>query len=429
MTDLLAEYRWRGMLKDSTEGVDEELAKGGRTAYIGFDPTGSSLHVGSLLTIMGLVHFQRAGHSPIGLVGGGTGLIGDPSGKTQERQLLSAEDVEHNLAGIRVQLEHFLDFDVKSNPARMVNNLEWLGPLSAIDFLRDVGKHFSVNAMLRKETVRRRLEDDESGISYTEFSYGLLQAQDFVALHERYGCTIQMGGSDQWGNITTGIDLVRRVRAERAYGIVYPLLTTSSGGKFGKTEDGGVWLDPQRTSPYRFYQFWLNTEDSDVVHYLKCFTLLGQAEVEDLEHATGERPHERSAHKTLARDVTERVHGPTGLARAEQATKVLFGGSLLGLDAADVEDVFSDVPSSTIPADRLAGEGLPLLDLLAEASVASSKGDARRAIEGGGIYVNNERSSGVDQHVTMADALDGRFVVLRKGKKNYHLVRVEGAPS
>ncbi len=428
MSNLLAEYRWRGMLNDSTEGVGEELAKGGRTAYIGFDPTGSSLHVGSLLTIMGLVHFQRAGHSPIGLVGGGTGLIGDPSGKTQERQLLTAADVEENLAGIRGQLEHFLDFEVKSNPARMVNNLDWLGPLSAIDFLRDVGKHFSVNAMMRKETVRRRLEDDDSGISYTEFSYGLLQAYDFVALNEKYNCTIQMGGSDQWGNITAGIDLIRRIRSQRAYGIVYPLLTTASGAKFGKTEGGAVWLDPHRTSPYRFYQFWLNADDDDVVHYLKCFTLQGKSEIAELTAASAERPQERAAQRALAKEVTERVHGPTALAKAEQATKVLFGGSLDGLDSEDIEDVFTDVPSSSIPAERLGGEGVGLLELLAESGVASSKGDARRSVEGGGIYLNNERATDIDQRVTINDTIEGRFAVLRKGKKNYHLVKINRGP-
>lgn len=426
MTDLLSEYRWRGMLADATEGVADELAKGNRTAYIGFDPTGASLHVGSLLTIMGLVHFQRAGHTPVGLVGGGTGLIGDPSGKTSERQLLSAEDVERNLAGIRSQLEHFLDFEVKSNPARMVNNLDWLGKLGAIDFLRDVGKHFSVNAMLRKETVRRRIEDDEVGISYTEFSYGLLQAYDFWALYDQYGCTMQMGGSDQWGNITTGIDYIRRVTGERAYGIVYPLLTTSSGGKFGKTESGAVWLDPELTSPYRFFQFWLNADDADVGHYLRCFTLMSQPEIIELEAAMAERPQERAAQRALARDVTERVHGPSGLAKAEQATRVLFGGSLDGMTAADIEDVFSDVPSSTFSADRFGGEGAPLIEVLADSGLASSKGDARRAIDGGGIYVNNERASGVDHRVHIEAALEGRFFVLRKGKKNYHLVRVEG---
>ena len=427
MTNLLDEYRWRGMLHDATEGVEEELAKGNRTAYIGFDPTADSLHVGSLLTIMGLVHFQRAGHTPIGLVGGGTGLIGDPSGKSQERQLLSAEDVERNLAGIRGQLEHFLDFEVKSNPARMVNNLDWLGQLGAIDFLRDVGKHFSVNAMLRKETVRRRIDDESSGISYTEFSYGLLQAYDFFALHERYGCTLQMGGSDQWGNITAGIDFIRRVAGAKAFGIVYPLLTTSSGGKFGKTEAGTVWLDAARTSPFRVYQYWLNAEDADVVHYLKCFTLLDEEEIQGLSAATADRPHERAAPRARAAEVTKRVHGASGLAAAEQATSVLFGGSLEGLGADDIEDVFSDVPSSSVAADDLSGVGMPLLELLAGSGVATSKGDARRSLEGGGIYVNNVRAAGIEQRVTLDDAIEGRFIVLRKGKKNYHLVQIAGA--
>jgi len=424
---VLEEFRWRGMVKDLTEGADEALEEGPVTAYIGFDPTASSLHVGNLLPIMGLVHLQRHGHRPIAVVGGGTGLIGDPSGKSQERLLLTRDEVAHNLEGIRSQLEQFLEFDGVDNPARVVNNLEWLGGLSLVDFLRDVGKHFSVNALLRKESIRRRLEDEEVGISYTEFSYLLLQAYDFLELYQRHGCTLQLGGSDQWGNITAGIDLIRRTSGEKAHGVVFPLVTTAEGTKFGKTEEGAVWLDPARTSPFRFYQFWINTADGDVGTYLKYFTLLDRDEIASLERAVEERAWEREAQRRLAEDVTRRVHGEEGLARAEKATDVLFGGEeITGLGADEIADVFMDVPSSRIGAGELAGEGKGLVDLLAETGVASSKGEARRSIDQGGIYLNNRRVPDVDASVTSADAIEGRFLVLRKGKKRYHLVKVEG---
>jgi len=418
------EFHWRGMLQDLTEGAGEAFTQEERTAYIGFDPTASSLHVGSLLPIMGLVHLQRAGHSPIAVVGGGTGLIGDPSGKVQERQLLTKEQAEENLEGIRRQLEHFLDFHVASNPARMVNNLEWLGELRTVDFLRDIGKHFSVNALLKRESIRRRLEGDDEGISFTEFSYVLMQAYDFLVLLDRYGCTVQMGGSDQWGNITAGISLIRRVRGRQAYGVVFPLVTTATGVKFGKTEEGTVWLDPERTSPYRFFQFWLNTDDQDVIRYLKFFTLLGKDEVEELGSALAERPHERQAQRALAEEVTRQVHGETGLARARQATEVLFGGSLEGLEGDEIADIFSDVPSSEFPSQRFEGSGMPILDLLSEAGVATSKSDARRSIQGGGVYLNNLRVEDPNRGVGLKDALEGRFLLLRKGKKSYHLVKL-----
>ncbi len=426
MPNLLDEYRWRGMLHDATEGARAAFDEGSVTGYIGFDPTAASLHVGSLLVIMLLVHLQRAGHSPVALVGGGTGLVGDPSGKSQERPLMSREDVERNIEGIRAQLAHFLDFEAQGNPARIVNNLDWLAELSALDFLRDVGKHFSMNALLRKETNRRRLEDEDVGMSYTEFSYSLLQAYDFLALYDRFGCTLQMGGSDQWGNIVAGVDLIRRVRGARAYGVVSPLVTTTSGAKFGKTEEGTVWLDPALTSPFRFYQFWLNADDQDAKQYLRYFTLLDEAAVRELESATDERPRERAAQRALASEVTERVHGGAGLARAEQATRVLFGGEIAGLSADEVEEIFHDVPSSTVAREDLSGEGLDLVELLAETSLAGSRGDARRSIEGGGIYVNNARVADTDRQVRLENAVEGRFLVLRKGKKNYHLVRLTG---
>ena len=421
---LLEEYRWRGTLQDATEGAESALAEGPVTGYIGFDPTAASLHVGTLMPIMGLVHLQRAGHHPIVLIGGGTGLIGDPSGKTEERQLLTKERAAENLDGIRRQLEQFLDFGGSTNPARTVNNLDWLGEISMVDFLRDVGKHVSVNALLKKESVRRRVENEETGISYTEFSYALLQAYDFVALNERYGCTFQMGGSDQWGNITAGIDLVRRMRGKKAYGVTYPLLTGAGGHKFGKSEAGAVWLDPALTSPYRFYQFWMSSDDRDVIRYLRYFTLLGPDEISELETTHTERPHERNAHRALAEDVTRRVHGGDGLAAARRATDVLFGGEIAGLGAEEIADVFSDVPSSEIAPSALSGAGSGVLDLFSDAGVCKSRGEARRAVEGGGLSINNVRVMDVEAVVTIEDAIDGRFLILRKGKKNYHMVRI-----
>jgi len=426
MTNFIEELNWRGMLYASTEGAAEHFAEAARSTYIGFDPTAKSLHVGSLLPIMGLVHAQRAGHTPIALVGGGTGLIGDPSGKTAERMLLTKQKVAENAWGIRGQLEHFLDFEVSTNPALMRNNLDWLGELALVDFLRDVGKHFSVNQLMAKESVKRRLEGDESGISFTEFSYALLQSYDFVELYRRDGCTVQMGGSDQWGNITAGTDLVRRMAGGKAFGVVYPLVTNAAGTKFGKTEAGNIWLDPELTSPYRFYQFWINADDADVVGYLKFFSLRSREEVEGLEEAVKTEPHKRVAQHALAEEVTRRTHGETGLAKAVQATRVLFGGEIGGLSPEEVEDIFADVPSSTITRDALSGEGMSLIDVLTQAEVASSKGDARRSLEGGGIYVNNVRVTDVAHTLRAGDAIGGRFLLLRKGKKSYHLMEVKG---
>lgn len=423
---LLDEYRARDLLQDATDGVADHLAGAPRTIYIGFDPTAPSLHLGNLVPIMGLVHAQRAGHSPIALVGGGTGLIGDPSGKTVERQLLTRELAAENAEGIRGQLEHFLDFEAKSNPARMRNNLDWLGDITLVDFLRDVGKHFSVNQMMAKESVKRRIQDDDSGISFTEFSYALLQSYDFLELYRREGCTVQMGGSDQWGNITTGIDLVRRMEGGKAFGVVYPLVTNSSGTKFGKSEAGNVWLDPELTSPFRFYQYWINVEDSDAVRYLKYFTLLGHDEIAGLADELAREPHRRAAQRALAEDVTRRLHGESGLAAAERATKALFSGEIEGLSGDEIADVFSDVPSSEHPRDVLGGDGKPVVDLLVESGLASSRGDARRSIEGGGVYVNNVRVEDVSATVTVDQTIEGRFLLLRKGKKRYHLVALLG---
>ncbi|HSM60736.1 MAG TPA: tyrosine--tRNA ligase, partial [Longimicrobiales bacterium] len=306
----------------------------------------------------------------------------------------------------------------------MRNHLDWLGGLALVDFLRDIGKHFSVNQLMARESVKRRLEDEETGISYTEFSYGLLQAYDFLELYRREGCTMQMGGSDQWGNITSGTDLIRRVEGGRAFGIVYPLVTNAAGTKFGKTEAGNVWLDPEQTSPYRFYQFWINVDDRDVVKYLRYFSLRDRSEIERLEQAVAAEPQGRAAQRALADEVTRRTHGETGLAAALRATEVLFGGDLEGLDAAQVADVFADVPSTTVARARFEGDGMPLVDLLVETGVASSRGDARRSLEGGGIYVNNRRVGEVAHGVRSQDFVEGRFLVLRKGKKSYHLVAV-----
>jgi tyrosyl-tRNA synthetase len=424
---LFDEYRWRGMLHDVTEGAEEAFAEGPQSAYVGFDPTAASLHVGHLLPIMGLVHLQRAGHTPIALVGGGTGLIGDPSGKTRERQLLTREQSRANGLAVRDQLAHFLDFDGVANPAVLVDNLEWLGSMQVLDFLRDVGKHFSVNVMLRRDTVRRRLEEDGgAGISYTEFSYLLLQSYDFLRLYQDRACRFQFGGSDQWGNIVGGTDLIRRVAGGKAFGVTFPLITTATGVKFGKTEAGAVWLDPARTSAFRFYQFWLRTEDADVGRYLRYFTLLERDQVEGLEQALAERPGAREAQRALADDVTRRVHGEAGLARARSASEVLFGGELEGLGADEIADIFADVPSSGVGAEALGGEGMGIVELVAASGLAASRGEARRGVEQGGIYLNNQRVTDAARVVTRDDAVEGRFLVLRKGKRSYHLVRVEG---
>ncbi|HEV2583213.1 MAG TPA: tyrosine--tRNA ligase [Ktedonobacteraceae bacterium] len=419
------EFQWRGMLYDASEGLREALAKESLTGYIGFDPTAASLHVGSLLPIMGLMRLQQYGHTPIALVGGGTGMIGDPSGKTVERQLLSKEQLEFNLAGIREQLSRFLDFERKTNAAMLVNNADWLGPLGLIDFLRDIGKHFTVNYMLAKESVRRRYEQGD-GISFTEFSYMLLQSYDFLVLHDRYGCTLQLGGSDQWGNIVAGAELIRKLRGEqggRGFGLVFPLVMTSSGIKFGKSEAGTVWLDANLTSPYRFYQYWINTDDRDVVKYLKFFTMFNQDEIAALEASVEIAPEKREAQRQLAQDVTRRVHGEHELRKAMQASQVLFGGEIADLSARDVLDIFAEVPSSDLPRASFEGDGLPIIDAVLAAGYATSRGAARRLIEGGGIYVNNRRVSNPQATLRLSELIDGQIMVLRKGAKDYHLIR------
>ena len=423
MTNLFDELQWRGLVSEATESLADAFANERVTGYIGFDPTASSLHVGSLLTVMGIARLQRFGHSPIAIVGGGTGMIGDPSGKSQERQLLSREQIDENVAGIRRQLERFLDFDRAGNPARIVNNADWLASFDLLGFLRDTGKHFTVNYMLQKESVNRRLESEE-GISYTEFSYLLLQARDFLELFDRYGCTLQMGGSDQWGNITAGIELVRKLRGARAHGLVWPLMTTASGTKFGKTEAGTIWLDATRTLPFRFYQFWLNTDDRDVVAYLKSFTFLDRDAIGALEDATRTAPEKREAQRVLAREVTAAVHGGDQVARAEHASSLLFAEDITTLTVDEVLAVFDDVPSTELSADALAGAGIGVGDLVARVQLAPSKAEARRLVQSGGIYVNNRRVADPQARLTRADAIDGRLFVVRKGAKLNHVVRL-----
>ena len=420
---LIDELMWRGLVSEQTEGLRETLARERVTAYIGFDPTAASLHVGSLLTMLNLARLQRAGHSPIGLVGGGTGLIGDPSGKSQERNLLTFEQVEANAQGIRRQLELVLDFEVPSNPAKLVNNVEWLRPIGFLDFLRDVGKHFTVNYMLAKESVKRRVGGEE-GISFTEFSYQLLQAYDYLVLHDRFGCTLQMGGSDQWGNITAGCELIRRVRGSKVHGLVWPLMTTSSGAKFGKTEAGTIWLDPALTSPYRFYQFWLNTDDRDVVAYLGYFTWLDRATIDDLARTVSEKPEAREAQRRLAGEVTTMVHGADELTRAERASALLFGGSLKTARVDDLMMVFEDVPSTTMTQTTLVTS--TVANAAFAAGLASSKGEAGRLIKQGGVYLNGERVTDDRRLLTIDDTIEGRLVVFQKGQRERRLVRIEG---
>lgn len=409
------------MVFEATEGLAERLAKEKVTVYIGFDPTAASLHIGSLLPIMVLAHLQRYGHTPVAIAGGGTGLIGDPSGKTEERKMLAPEQLEINLAGIKKQLASFLRFEGVPNPALIVNNADWLTTANLVDFLRDVGKHFTVNYLLAKESVRRRLEA-ERGISFTEFSYVLLQAFDFMTLFDRLNCTVQMGGSDQWGNITAGIDLIRSARGARVDGMVVPLLTTSNGTKFGKTEAGTVWLDPELTSPFRFYQYWLNTDDRDVVQYVKFFTFLSEDEVAALAQSVAAAPEQREAQRRLAQEVTRLVHGEAALARAERASRVLFGEEITGLNLGEVLEVFADVPSSEITG--LNG-GVPVVELMTLTGLAPSRSEARRLVQSGGVYINNRRVTDVAQVVGPEAAIGGQVIVLRKGQKQYHLVQVK----
>jgi tyrosyl-tRNA synthetase len=426
-SEFLQQVVSRGYLHQCTdiEALDSLAATKPITAYIGFDATADSLHVGSLVSIMLLRRLQQTGHKPIVLMGGGTTKIGDPSFRDESRRLLNDAEIAGNIAGIRRVFGQFLSFGDGPTDAVMVNNADWLDGLSYIPFLRDYGRHFSVNRMLSFDSVKLRLEREQS-LSFLEFNYMVMQGYDFVELNRRYDCVLQMGGTDQWGNITSGIELIRKLRQTSAHGLVCPLVTTASGVKFGKTEAGTVWLDPERTSPYELYQFWLHTDDRDTLHYLRAFTWLGREEIEALGREMAENPSAREAQRRLAREVTGAVHGPTELERAERASRVLFGESIEGLGSRELLEVFQEVPSSELARERLAGDGLPIADLLAESGLVSSKSEARRSIEQGGIYLNNRRVEDARASVSLDDAVDGELLVLRKGRRSYHLVRVAG---
>jgi len=419
------ELEWRGLIHQTTSPeMREILGKEKVTCYIGFDPSADSLHVGSLLQILLLVRMQQAGHRPIALLGGATGMIGDPSGKSEERNLLDVERVEHNLAGIRAQLEQFIDTSPGEHQAKILNNADWLGALSLLDFLRETGKCFSVNAMMDKDSVRTRLTEREQGISFTEFSYMLLQAHDFLHLFDHHGCNLQLGGSDQWGNVTAGVDLIRRQRSGRAFGITSPLLTTADGKKLGKTEKGAVWLDARKTSPYQFYQYWIRTEDADVIKMLRMLTMRTRDEIAALEKSLVEAPHLREAQRTLAEDMTTLVHGAEATVEAVRASTALFGQSIAELGERTLLEVMSEAPSAEEPASLFEGEGLELVELLARVGLCKSKGAARKDLTGGGIYLNNLRVQDAAQRVRVSDALAERYLVLRKGKKNFFLVKL-----
>ena len=427
MSDIYAELSWRGLIAQTTDDafLPTWLREGSRTLYIGFDPTADSLHVGHLLAMMTLRRFQQAGHRPIALVGGATGMIGDPSGKSEERRLLSEDILRSNVAGMAAQMRRFLDFDCGENSAQLVNNYDWMGPFSYLGFLRDIGKHFPVNVMMTKDSVRSRLERTDSGLSYTEFSYMLLQAYDFVHLQQTYQCQLQVGGSDQWGNITAGIDLARRLHGVQLYGITCPLLTKSDGTKMGKTESGAIWLAADKTSPYQFYQYWINLDDADVDKCLRFFTELGREEIQSLLERHAADPGRREAQRRLAEELTRLVHGPEGLATAQRATEIFFGAEISQLDDRQLQAIFADVPSKVLARDRLSSPGLPVIDALVEAGLAKSKGEARRVIEQGGAYVNNRRVEKIEVQLGPEDLASETVMVLRSGKKKYALLRFE----
>ncbi len=424
---LLEDLKARNLIFNSTDepALREHLdADEPVRFYVGFDPTSDSLHVGHLLPVVTMARFQRAGHQPIILVGGGTGLIGDPSGKSAERPLLDQEILARNVDGIRNQLKALLDLEDPRVGALVRNNADWLSKLRLVDFLRDIGKHFSVNAMIARDSVRTRLENREQGISYTEFSYQLMQAYDFLHLCREEGCTLQVGGSDQWGNITAGTDLIRRLAGRVAHGLTVPLLTTSAGTKFGKTEAGAVWLDPERTSPYHFYQFWLRSSDDDVIRLLRYFTFLSLEEIADLEKVHREKPEQRTAHSRLAEEMTRMIHGEKGVQSAHRGTQVFFGGDLREIREGELAGIFADVPSLTLSPERIR-EGILLVDLCDQSGLCKSRSEARRLVDSGGISLNQNRVTDGKRLITETDLLFGRYLVLRSGKRNYHLVVVE----
>jgi tyrosyl-tRNA synthetase len=424
-TNFIEELKWRGMIHDIMPGTEEALLKQVSAGYIGFDPTADSLHVGHLVQIMTLVHFQRAGHKPYALVGGATGMVGDPSGKSQERNLLDAETLQHNVACVKKQLEAFLDFNSGSNAAEMVNNYDWFEKMSFLDFIRDVGKHISVNYMMAKDSVKKRLE---TGMSFTEFSYQLVQGYDFYYLNQHHNCILQLGGSDQWGNIVTGTELIRRKAGGEAYAVTTPLIKKADGTKFGKTESGSVWLDPEKTSPYAFYQFWLNASDTDAANYIRIFTLKSKDEIEALEAQHAEAPHLRVLQKAIAEDITTRVHGAAALRTAIAASNILFGKStaddLRSLSEKDFFSVFEGVPQASVSISDFQN-GLSIVEALAaKTGFLSSNGEARRELKANAISVNKEKVA-EDYILSTQDLINDRYVLLGKGKKNNYILRVE----
>lgn len=427
MEDFVAEMKWRGMIHDIMPGTEEQLNKEMTSAYIGFDPTADSLHIGSLVQIMTLVHFQRAGHKPYALVGGATGMVGDPSGKSQERNLLSTEILNHNLACVQKQLEKFLDFNSEQNSAEVVNNYDWFKEFNFLDFIRDVGKHITVNYMMAKDSVKNRLEH---GMSFTEFSYQLVQGYDFYWLYKNKNCKLQLGGSDQWGNIVTGTELIRRKDSGQAFAITTPLIKKADGTKFGKTEGGNVWLDPEKTSPYQFYQYWLNASDEDAANYIRIFTLLSKEEIESLEKEHLEAPHLRKLQQALAQDITVRVHSLEEYEKAVKASKILFGKStnedLNALDERTLLAVFEGVPQAIISKTALE-QSIDVTDLLSEVTngvIFSSKGEARRMIKGGGVSINKVKLTDGNQKVDF-QLLQDKYLLAQRGKRNYYLIIVE----
>lgn len=418
---IIEELQARGLYADCTDpgALSKRLAESPLTLYAGFDPSADSLHFGNLVPLLALRRFQLAGHRPIALAGGSTGMIGDPSGRSDERNLQDPERVAHNISCIKAQLTRFLDFDARTNPARLVNNADWTAEVSYLSFLRDIGKHFTVNGMIAKESVRARMDDRESGISYTEFSYMLLQAFDFYHLRRTFQCELQVGATDQWGNITAGTELIRKKLAVPAYGLVFPLITKADGSKYGKTAAGTVWLDPKRTSPYRFYQFFVQVEDSEAPKLLKTLTFMPVETIAGLEHATRGDPGARAAQKALARELTELVHGKAACADAVRASEIMFGGGLEGISEALFQDVIGEVPTKEVERAKLAGPGAHLTDLLVVAGLCPSKGQARKDIEGGGIYLNNVRVADASRAMGAGDLLFGRYLLLRKGKRTH----------
>ena len=429
--NFVEELKWRGMIHDMMPGTEEQLKKEMTTAYVGIDPTADSLHIGHLVSVMILRHFQRCGHKPIALIGGATGMIGDPSGKSAERNLLTEETLRHNQACIKAQLSKFLDFDSDApNAAELVNNYDWMKGFSFLDFAREIGKHITVNYMMAKDSVKRRLNGEaRDGLSFTEFTYQLLQGYDFLHLYETKNCKLQMGGSDQWGNITTGTELIRRKNGGDAFALTCPLITKADGGKFGKTESGNVWLDPRYTSPYKFYQFWLNVSDDDAAKYIKIFTFISREEIESLiaEHAAA--PHLRLLQKRLAKEVTCMVHSEAGYNAAVEASGILFGNAaaetLHKIDEDTLLAVFEGVPQFEV-ARATVEAGVKAVDLFAEhAAIFASKGEMRKLVQGGGVSVNKEKLTAFDKIITTDDLLNGKYLLVQRGKKNYYLINVK----